>query len=196
MNIRKLFTIIALVIVSVVLIAAVPLAESDLVSLVIENDSHDYVTLRLEGPQFYYLMVPPYSTSTFTIHRGDYTYQKFYACSSFVNTTIDFTKKQTIVVPKCGDKAYNTPKELNPNIDGGKLIKLVKVTFENPYNYNLLLILTGPAEHVFLIEAGNSEDYTIAQGTYQVTQYGCSYLKTFDFYPYANKVKELSCPTY
>ena len=185
MNKRKLFTIIAIAMVSVVLIAAVPLADSDLVSLVIDNESNDYVTIRLEGPQFYYLMVPPYTKATFTIERGDYTSQKFYSCSTFVNTTIDFNKKQTIIVPKCGDKAYNTPKEVNPNIDGGKLIKLVKVTFENPYNYDLLLILKGPAEHVFYIEAGNSEDYTIAQGTYQVTQYGCSYLKTFDFYPYA-----------
>jgi len=196
MNKRKLLTIIALALVSAVLIAAVPMGESDLVGLKVENNTSDYVTFQLNGPRFYYLMVPPYTTTTFTIERGDYTSQKFYSCSTFVNTTIDFTKKVTIIVPKCGEKAYNTPKELNPNIDGGKLVKIVKVTFENPYDYDLLVILKGPAEHVFLIEAGNSEDYTIAQGTYQVTQYGCSYLKTFDFYPYANKIKELSCPSY
>jgi hypothetical protein len=195
MNKRKILTIVALLLVSVVLVAAVPMAQSELVSLAIDNQTHDYVTFRLEGPQFYYLMVQPYTSATFTIRRGDYTIQKFYSCGTFVNTTIDFTKKQTIIVPKCGDKAYNTPMEFNPYIDAGKLIKLVKVTFENPYDYTLLLILKGPAEYVFTIEGGNSESYTIAQGDYEVTQYGCAYLKNFNFYPYANKVKELSCST-
>jgi hypothetical protein len=84
---------------------------------------------------------------------------------------------------------------LNPNIDGGKLIKLVKVTFENPYTFDLLLILRGPGEHVFYIEAGNKESYTISKGEFEVTQYGCAYLKLWHFYPHANKVKELSCPS-
>jgi hypothetical protein len=195
MNKRNILTIVALALISAVLIAAVPLA-TDLVSLTIENNTNDYVTFRLEGPQFYYLMVPPYSNSIFTIERGDYPEQRFYSCSSFVNTTIDLSKKQTIIVPKCGDKAFKTEKDLNPAIDGGRLNKIVKVTFENPYTYDLLIILRGPAEHVFYIEAGNEESYTIAQGEYEVTQYGCSYLKLWNFYPYANKVKELSCPTY
>lgn len=196
MNKRSIVTIFILALISAVLIAAVPVEEPDLVSLKIENNTDDYVTFQLDGPQFYYLMVPSQSTKTFTIERGDYTTQKFYSCETFIDTTIDFTKQQTIVVPKCGEKAYKTSAEKNPNIDAGKLLKIVKVTFENPYDYNLILVLSGPADHVFLIEAGNSEDYTIAQGTYDATLYGCTYLKTFQFYPYANKVKELSCPTY
>ena len=194
MNKRSVLIIVAIVLISSVVIAAAPMA-TDLISLTIENNTNDYVTYRLEGPQFYYLMVPPYSDSTFTIERGDYTEQKFYSCGTFVNTTIDFNKKQSITVPKCGDKLFKTGKYSNSVIDGGKITKLVKVTFENPYTYDLLIILRGPAEHVFYIEAGNDESYTIAQGEYEVTQYGCSYLKLWKFYPHANKVKELSCPT-
>jgi hypothetical protein len=195
MNKSKILVIIVLAAVSVLLIAATP-AASDLVSLVIENNSKDYVTLKLNGPAYYYLLVPPDTTTTYTIARGDYDEQLFYSCGNFVNTTIDFTKKQIIVVPSCGEKAFNTPESLNPVIDAGRILKLVKVTFENPYTYDLLLILTGPATHVFTIEAGNSESYTIIQGDYDVVQYGCSYMKEWTFYPYANKVKELSCPTY
>lgn len=191
----KIITIIVLALVSTLLIAAAPVA-TDLVSLEIENNSKDYVTYKLDGPAYYYLMVPPYTTTTYTIVRGDYSEQLFYSCGNFVNTNIDFTKKQTIVVPVCGEKAFNTPEDLNPAIDAGRILKLVKVTFENPYSYDLLLILTGPATHVFTIEAGNSESYTIIQGDYEITQYGCTYMKYWNFYPYANKVKELSCPTY
>jgi len=192
---RDILIIVAFALISSVLIAAAPMA-TDLISLTIENNTNDYVTYRLEGPQFYYLMVPPHFDNTFTIERGDYTEQKFYSCGTFVNTTFDVNKKQSINVPKCGDKLFKTNKASNSVIDGGKIIKLVKVTFENPYTYDLMIILRGPATHVFYIEAGNDESYTITKGEYKVTQYGCSYLKLWNFYPHANKVKELSCPTY
>ena len=194
MNKRKIFIIFALVLLSAATIAAAPKEQSDLVPLVIENNTDDYVTIQLVGPQFYYLMVPSYSTKTFSISRADYPDQEFYSCGVFVNTTIDFTKKQTIVVPKCGTKAYGASEDKNPDIDAGKLVKLVRVTFTNPYSYNLVLLLTGPAEHVFMIEAGNSETYTIAQGQYDATIYGCYGEKTFQYYPLANKEKQLNCP--
>jgi hypothetical protein len=189
---KNILTILALSLISTALISASPMA-ADLVGLKIENNSDHYVTLRLDGPQFYYLMVAPHDSRYFTIERGDYDYQKYYSCGTFVNTTIDFTKKQTIVVPDCGENAYKAPSNNTPAIDGGKLLKLVKVTLENPYDFNILLILRGPSVHVFLIEAGNSENYTIAKGKYEVTQYGCQALKYWNFYPYANKIKELSC---
>ena len=194
MDKRKIFTIITLILISVMLIAASP-DKSDLVSLVIENNSKDYVTLSLNGPQFYYLMVAPFTTTTYTIERGNYAEQVFYSCGDFVDTEIDFNKKQAIIVPQCGEQAFKTPAALNPAIDAGKLSKLIKVTFENPFNFDLILILSGPSQYVLTIDAGSSEDYTIVKGDYEVTQYGCSVLKVWNYYPFANKVKELSCPS-
>ena len=189
---HKLIKIISFVLISVVFIAAAPMVKSELVSLTIENQSDDYVTFRLQGPQFYFLMVKPDTSATFTVKRGDYV-QRFYSCRTFVNTSLNLTKKNTIVVPPCGEKAFKVDKGAS-KIDGGNLIKLVKVTFENPTDVNLVLILRGPSEYVFFIRSGEEVSYTIAKGTYEATQWGCRYIKNFNFYPFANKEKELTCP--
>lgn len=188
----KLITILTFVVLSIGLVAAAPMAKSDMVSLKIDNQSNDYVTLRLTGPQFYFLSVRPNSSAFFTIKRGDYE-QRFYSCRIFTNTTLDLTKKNSIVVPPCGEKAFKTGKG-GSSIDGGALIKLVKVTFENESDRNLVLILRGPSEYVFFIRSGDEASYTIAKGDYKATQWGCKLFKNFNFYPYANKEKELTCP--
>lgn len=189
---QKLLTIFLLILISVVMIAAAPMARSELVSLVIENQSDDYVTLRLQGPQFYFLMVKPNTSSTFTIMRGEYE-QKFYNCGAFSTTTFDLTKKNVIVVPPCGEKAFKVSKSPS-KIDAGELIKLVKVTFENPTDHNLVIILRGPSEYVFFIRSDGEKSYTISKGEYEVTQWGCPQVKHFTFFSWANRVKELSCP--
>ncbi len=194
MKYRKITIIILFVLISVVLVAATPMAQSELVSLKIENKSNDYVTFRLEGPQFYFLTVMPNSSATYTIKRGDYV-QRFYSCRTFTNTTFDLTKKTEIVVPPCGEKAFKVDKGKS-KIDAGDLIKLVKVTFENPTDYNLILILRGPGEYVFYIRSGEEVSYTIGKGTYEATQWGCTYVKNFNFYSHANKHKELSCTSW
>jgi len=190
---RNLFTILSLALISVVIMAAVPMAQSELVGLTIDNQSKDYVTFKLLGPQFYFLTVKPHTSNTFTIQRGDYT-QKFYSCGAFVNTSLDLTKKNTIVVPPCGEKAFKAGKASSQIIDGGELIKLVKVNFENTTKANLILILNGTSDYVFFIKAGDEATYTISRGTYEVQQWGCKYFKTFNYYPFANKETELTCP--
>lgn len=197
MNKSTLLKIVSFVLVSVILIAAAPQTQSDLVSLTIENRSNDYVTYQLQGTQhqFYYLTVKPYSNGNFTILRGSYT-QKFYSCGAFVNTNLDLTKKQAIVVPPCGEKAYKVDKLSHLKVDGGQLIKLVKVTFTNETKVNLTLILSGTSNYVFFIKAGEEVSYTIAKGDYKIQQWGCTYFKDFNFYPYANKEKELTCPSW
>jgi hypothetical protein len=111
----------------------------------------------------------------------------------FTTTTLDLTKKNEIVVPPCGEKAFKVDKG-SRKIDAGELIKLVKVTFENPTDYNMVLILRGPSEYVFFIRSGDEASYTIRKGTYEATQWGCYKTKNFNFYSHANKHKELTCP--
>jgi len=195
MKLRRILIILSMTLISLVLIAAVPMAKSELVSLMIDNQSDDYVTFKIQGPMFYFLTVKPNSSATFTILRGEYS-QKFYSCGTFVETSLDLTKKQFIYVPPCGSKAFKTDKVSGNKVDAGQLIKLVKVTFENTTDSNLTLILRGPAEYVFFIRTGDEVSYTIAKGTYEVTQWGCKYIKNFNFYPYANKEKELTCPSW
>lgn len=194
MNKVKIKSIVTVLLISVVLIAAVPMAKSDLVSLTIDNQSNDLVTLQLRGPQFYYLTVKPGTKATFTIFRGEYE-QKFYSCQTFTETTLDLTKKNEIVVPPCGEKAFKVAKTAG-KIDGAEFVKLIKVTFENPTDHNLILILRGPSEYVFFIRSGQEASYTISKGTYDATQWGCYVVKNFTFYPFANRVKELSCPSW
>ena len=193
MNKRKLFTILLVLLVSLVVMAAAPAAQSELVSLTISNKSDDYVTFRLDGPAFYYLMVKADTTTTFTIKRGDYT-QKFYSCGHFVNTTLDLTKKQSIYVPPCGENAFTVDK--SNKVDGGKLLKLVKVNIENSTDHNLILVLRGPSEYAFFIRSGDEVSYTITKGDYKVTQWGCPYVKNFNYYAFANKETTLTCPSW
>ena len=192
---QKLWIILSITLISVLLMAAVPMAQSELVALTIKNDSADYVTFKLQGPRFYYLTVKPNTSATFTILRGDYT-QKFYSCGVFTETDFDLTKKYSIVVPPCGEKAFNTEKGSGNKVDAGQLIKLVKVSFENTTDANLVLVLRGPSEYVFFIRSDETKTYTISKGDYEITQYGCSSVKYWNYYPYANKEKELSCPSW
>ena len=194
MNTVKITTIATMLLISIVLIAAAPMAKSDLVSLTIDNQSSDLVTLRLQGPQFYYLTVKPETKATYTIVRGEYV-QKFYSCQTFKETNLDLTKKNEIVVPPCGEKAFKVAKGTS-KIDGSEFVKLIKVTFENPTDHNLILILRGPSEYVFFIRSDQEASYTISKGTYEATQWGCALVKNFTFYPFANRVKELSCPSW
>lgn len=194
MDKRKLLTILFVLLISLVLMAAVPAAQSELVSLKIQNNSDDYVTFKLQGPAYYFLMVKPGTSTTYTIKRGEYT-QKFYSCGAFVDTDLDLTKKQSIYVPPCGEKAFAVDKASSNKVDGGKLIKLVKVNFENDTNYNLVLVLSGTSEYVFFIRSGDEVSYTISKGDYyEVTQWGCPKVKNFNYYPFAHKETTLTCP--
>ena len=195
----KLLTILLVLLISLVSMAAAPAsapaAQSELVALTISNESNDYVTFKLQGPAYYFLMVKPGTTSTYTIKRGEYT-QKFYSCGAFVDTNLDLTKKQSIYVPPCGEKAFAVDKASSNKVDGGQLIKLVKVNFENTTDYNLVLVLHGPGEYVFYVRSGEEVSYTISKGDYKVTQWGCRYVKNFNYYPFANKETNLTCPSW
>lgn len=192
---RNLLIILSVTLISLVLIAAVPMEQSELVAITITNKSNDYATLKLTGPAFYYLMVKPNTTTTYTILRGDYT-QKFYSCGTFVDPNLDLTKKQSIYVPPCGEKAFAVDKSASNKVDAGQLIRLVKVNFENTTKYNLVLVLRGPSQYVFFIRSGEEVSYTISKGDYQVTQWGCPTVKNFNYYPFAHKETDLTCPTW
>jgi len=188
---HKILTLVLFVLVSILLMAASANA-SDVVPLTIKNQSDDLVTLRLDGPQFYYLTVKPGQTTTFTIVRGEYS-QQYYNCGAFVNSTLDLTKKNTIIVPDCGTKALRNPKQNTTKVDGGRIIKLVKVSFKNTDEVTMILIFEGSGSYVFTLKPGETKTYTITKGSYNITRLGCVYTRVYNYYALHNKVKEFDC---
>jgi hypothetical protein len=117
----------------------------------------------------------------------------FYSCGQYVNKELDLTKIKTLVVPSCGTVAYNS-KPTAGVIDGGKILKLVKVTFENQTENYMKAILEGPATYVFSFGKDQEKTYTISKGEYTYTLYGCGGSFSGSFYASHNKVMKFKCP--
>ena len=168
-------------------------AKSELVGFTFTNNSDRLASLRLYGNgQFYYFLLFPGESKYYTPVRGEYD-MTFYSCGQYVNKEIDLTKIKTLVVPACGTVAYNN-KPAAGVIDGGKILKLVRVTFENETDNYMKAILEGPATYVVSFAKDQEKTYTISKGEYTYTLYGCggSFSKTF--YATQDKVVKFKCP--
>jgi hypothetical protein len=168
-------------------------AKSELVGFTFTNNSDRLASLRLYGNgQFYYFLLFPGESKYYTPVRGEYD-MTFYSCGQYVNKEIDLTKIKTLVVPECGTVAYNN-KPTAGVIDGGKILKLVKVTFENETDNYMKAILEGPATYVFSFSKDQEKTYTISKGEYTYTLYGCGGSFSSSFYASHNKVMTFKCP--
>jgi hypothetical protein len=168
-------------------------AAQDLVGFTFSNQSDKIASLRLYGnDQFYYFFLKPGETKYYTPVRGEYK-MSFFSCGQYVNKPLDLTKQYKLVVPPCGTVAYNgkAPAKV---IDGGKILKLVKVTFVNDTERYMKVIMTGPATYVFSFNKDEEKTYTISKGEYDYTVYGCGGSFKGTFYAQADKVKEFKCP--
>lgn len=204
MNTKRSFLSLILVnlLVLVLMSAAVPLpnsevlasssGKSDLVALKIVNDSTSYAYLWLDGPEFYYLVVKPEETKTFTVKRGEYEKEVSY-CGAKDSSTIDLTKHTTLIMPVCGANTMREPS--SPHlINITNTIKIVKVTLKNDTKSSVLAILTGPSTYVFSLAKEEEKDYTIARGDYEVEYYACGDHDTRKFFAFHNRVLEFECP--
>lgn len=201
MNEKKLFKLVTVVILASMMLAAFAVpqqsvqAKSDLVGFTFKNESDKLASLRLYGNgQFYYFLLFPGETKYYTPVRGEYK-MTFFSCGQYVNKELDLTKMYTLVVPPCGTVAHNSkPKPPANLIDGGKILKLVKVTFENETDKYMKVILTGPATYVFSFDKDQEKTYTISKGKYDYTLYGCGGSFTGSFVAHHNKVMTFKCP--
>jgi len=186
----------------VLLTAAVPIPESssvastgeksDLVALRVVNQSTGYVYLWLDGPEFYYLVVKPDETQTFTVKRGEYSKEVSY-CGARDSSTIDLTKHIKLIMPVCGANTRQTPSSHHV-VDITNTIKIVKVTLKNDSDSRVLAILTGPSTYVFSLNKEDSKDYTIAKGDYEVRYYACGKYGVREFSAFYNSVLKFRCP--
>jgi hypothetical protein len=166
--------------------------KSDLIALKVENDSTSYAYLWLDGPEFYYLVVKPGETETFTVRRGEYDKEVSY-CGAKDSSTIDLTKHTKLIMPVCG--ANKRQESSSPHIVNiTNTIKIVKVTVKNDTETKVLAILTGPSTYVFSLAKEESKDYTIAKGDYDVQYYACGKYGVREFSAFHNSVLKLKCP--
>lgn len=168
-------------------------AKSELVGFTFTNKSDRLASLRLYGNgQFYYFLLFPGESKYFTPVRGEYD-ATYFSCGQYVNQEIDLSKKYTLVVPPCGTVAYTGTAPAGV-VDGGKILKLVKVTFENETDNYMKVILQGPATYVFTFNKDQEKTYTISKGDYFYTLYGCGGSFTGSFYAHSHKVMTFKCP--
>ncbi len=166
--------------------------KSDLVALKVENDSTSYAYLWLDGPAFYYLVVKPGETKTFTVKRGEYEKEVSY-CGAKDSSTIDLTKHTKLIMPVCG--ANTRQLSSSPHVVNiTNTIKIVKVTVTNDSESKVLAILTGPSTYVFSLAKEESKDYTIAKGDYEVQYFACGKYGVREFSAFHNSVLKLKCP--
>jgi hypothetical protein len=166
--------------------------KSDLITLTIDNQSTSTAYLWLDGPSFYYLVVRPEESKTFTVMRGEYFKEVSY-CGAREASDIDLTKHTKLIMPVCGANTLQPPS--SPHIiDITNTIKIVKVTVTNEADTRALAIITGPSTYVFLMDVDESKDYTIAKGDYDVQVYACGKYGTREFSAFFNRVLKLKCP--
>lgn len=199
MKTNILYKLAAFVILTSILLAAflvpqqIAQAKSELVGFTFINKSDRLASLRLYGNgQFYYFLLYPGESKYYTPVRGEYDVT-FFSCGQYVNKELDLTKKYTLVVPSCGQKAYSGPTPAGI-VDGGKILKLVKVDFLNDTDGYMKVILEGPSVYVFRFDKDQEKSYTISKGMYDYTLYGCGGSFTKSFYARHNKEMTFKCP--
>ncbi len=204
MNKKKSMRVLILVNLLLMLLvtAAVPLPQStsfttnadksDLVALKVDNQSTSNAYLWLNGPSFYYLVVKPGESKTFTVMRGEYNKDVSY-CGARASSIIDLTKHTKLVMPVCGANTRQAPS--SPHVVNiTNTIKIVKVTVKNEAESKVLAILTGPSTYVFSLGKDVSKDYTIAKGDYKVQYFACGKYGVREFSAFYNSVLKLKCP--
>jgi hypothetical protein len=199
---KKMLLILVNLLLMLLVTAAVPLPQStsfatnaeksDLIALKVDNQSTSNAYLWLDGPSFYYLVVKPGESKTFTVMRGEYFKDVSY-CGARDSSIIDLTKHARLVMPVCGANSRQTPN--SPHIVNiTNTIKIVKVTVTNAAESKVLAILTGPSTYVFSLDKDASKDYTIAKGDYEVQYFACGKYGVREFSAFYNSVLKLKCP--
>lgn len=197
----RILIVISLIIM-VFLTAAVPLPnstavaatnqKSDLVALKIQNDSSSTAYIWLDGTSFYYFVVKPEETKTFTVLRGEYFKDVSY-CGARDSSIIDLTRHTKLLMPVCGANSRQSPS--SPHVVNiTNTIKIVKVTLTNEADSRVLAILTGPSTYVFSLDKDATQDYTIAKGDYEVQYFACGSYSEKEWSAYHNSLLKFKCP--
>lgn len=174
-------------------VTAATLEPEKLVRLTVENRTTGTMYMWLAGPQSYYFVVKPESTSHLTIEPGSYR-QTVRVCGDTASKSVEIKTHTRMIMPMCGANAKNATETGAAVYDLSNLIKIVRVTIVNESTTNLFTILTGPATYVFTVSEDDENVYTIAQGKYQVKYWACGEYATRTWTAYSDAKLKLECP--
>jgi hypothetical protein len=128
--------------------------------LIVNNKTGQNLTLTLDGPKYYTLVVPPGKT-TFEVEQGKYTYSH-YGCGTVAQTDV-------ITVKKAG---YTLKLTCAGNKKAGNAAKTPKLSVKNSAGTSVTLTLTGPKNYTFTVPNGKS-NFEVEQGNYTYSYSAC-----------------------
>ena len=167
--------------------------EEEPIRVTIDNKSDKPAYLKLTGPHFYYFTAGAQTKSTWTPLSGEYEYL-LVACGIHYKTgKLDLQKPITYVVPICGMNSFRQI-EGKSEVDVGRELKLVRMTFTGRAYGTLVLVLRGPSTYVMALPHNVDKVYTIRRGWYEYTLYGCGSTEGGKFYAESGKHKKFYCP--
>ena len=159
--------------------------------ITIVNESDKPAYLYLWGENYYYLPAGAGETKVYTPAADEYDYELI-SCGVKTKGTFTLSSLKRFVIPECGSKGAPQSKE-SRKIDAGQLVKLTLVKLLNETDGYMIVILRGPSEFVFSMDADESMDITIPKGYYEYTMYGCGTTQVGNMYAYPHTEKEFVC---
>jgi hypothetical protein len=149
--------------------------DSNPISFLVKNRTGENVTLWIGDPIRYVLNVPGKTEKSFTINRGVYVYD-LSSCGWITGGYLNLTIHTFIEIVEC-----ETP-------------TLVAVNLSNLSGADLALQLSGPADYVISLDAGQTLPVTIVRGEYEAILIGCPAPTMVGFAAHAGRTIEFSCP--
>jgi hypothetical protein len=139
------------------------------------NRTDQPATLWLGNPAVYVFNLAGGSEAYYTVVRSVYEYT-LSSCGVETGGYMDLTVHSFFVVPAC-------PSDV-----------LVRVQVVNAAAWDLEVMMSGPANYVFVVAAGQARAFTVTRGDYAVEYFGCvSGGRSVSFEARAQRVLRLSC---
>lgn len=157
----------------------------------IVNESDKPAYLYLWGENYYYFSANAGETKVYTPEADEYEYELI-SCGIKTKGTFTLSSMKRFVIPECGSKGLRQP-NTSRTVDAGRLVKLTRVKLLNETDGYMIVILRGPSEFVFSMQADESMEVTIPKGLYKYTLYACGDTITGNVYADPHKEKEFTC---
>ena len=171
--------------------AAQDVSSMKLGRITIVNQSDKPAYLYLWGDNYYYFSANSGETKVYTPETDEYDYELI-SCGIKTKGTFTLSSLKRFVIPECGSKGLRQP-NTSRTVDAGRLVKLTRVKLLNETGGYMIVILRGPSEFVFSMQADESMEVTIPKGYYRYTLYACGSTITGNVYADPHKEKEFTC---
>ena len=159
--------------------------------ITIVNESDKPAYLYLWGENYYYFSANAGETKVYTPEADEYDYELI-SCGIKTKGTFTLSSLKRFVIPECGSKGLRQP-NTSRTVGAGRLVKLTRVVLTNETDGYMIVILRGPSEFVFSMQADEELEVTIPKGEYEYTMYGCGTTQVGNLYAYPHYEREFVC---